>query len=521
MAAVSINVDRTEMYSDEQLQLTIRVSPKGQINQQDLTSLQSLFHIVQQRQFTSSQTVNGRSTTETSYQLLLQPKQIGILTIPAFRSGNDISEPLPISVLSSRARKDGLSDDAVVLSASLSKSDPYLNEPFQLTIEIAYKIQLTGAVIRELELADFDVAERNEYQDIKTINGQQYKVYQQVVTLTPTAAGLFTMPEVTFVGDYLDSSTRQTKRFTRTASIPPIAVKAVPEDYPQGAYWLPVRSLTIQDDLDTSRKFTEGDYIDWLVLMTVNGIEASRLPDPLQSLETQLGEELRLYRNAPEMDATRRVDQSALTFSEAGTVTLPAIRVPWWNLTEDRLEWAELPERTLEVAAAAQPAVIETAPAPIIEPQTIAEPLASTQVVRPGYWPYLAAFFFLAWLGTTAFFLYRSKNGKIRRSTETSTETSPDASIQTLKKLAKIPNHKDFYDLMLKYLNEKGHSISVLKGALPNESADCLSSLESSLFNNAAAAPDKKQVIGLVKDIQQLTARRGKTSDKEGYAGIF
>ncbi|MFT5008575.1 MAG: hypothetical protein ACI868_001270, partial [Granulosicoccus sp.] len=59
-AAISAQVDRTELYNDESLVLTVTVSPVAELNSTDLAALASLFSIDQRAQQQSSQNINGR-----------------------------------------------------------------------------------------------------------------------------------------------------------------------------------------------------------------------------------------------------------------------------------------------------------------------------------------------------------------------------------------------------------------------------------------------------------------------------
>jgi len=100
-----------------------------------------------------------------------------------------------------------------------------------------------------------------------------------------------------------------------------------------------------------------------VVTTRVNGLPATRLPNPIADLD---GDAFRLYRNEPEFEEGdplgRRRDMAALVFTEPGTYTLPAVRVPWWNLRTDQLAWAEIPARTVTVSAGSVPRCMPFAP---------------------------------------------------------------------------------------------------------------------------------------------------------------
>jgi hypothetical protein len=522
-ADIVARVDRFEMYSDETLQLNIKVTPKGEINQSDLDSLQALFNIVQRGQYSNSLIINSKRTTETTYQFALQPKETGIVTIPSFRSGNEASDPLQINVLPAQQRPDSLPDDAVILSAKVTKNDPYISEPFTLTIEVAFKIQMQNATLQGVELNNFDSEVLNTEQTIEIIDGQQYNVYHQVTQLTGTEAGDFNLPEIVFTAAYVNPTTRRSERFTRTAQLPVITVKDIPADYPAGAYWLPVKSLTLEDNLDTSKTYKQGDYIDWQTTMTVDGISANRLPDPLVNFESQLSNGVRIYRNTAEMDENKRIDPSALSFTKAGSITLPAIRIPWWNIEKDALEWAEIPQRTLNVAAGAT-TVTNPAPdspaaqTPTPQPDSVAPATnlqAQSEPDSNWLWKVLSALFLALWLGTLGYLLVL-KRAK-QPNTAATRQTRPDTPEFSFKNAVSNKAYSSYYNELLKLMNEK----DISRTALTSEDQNTLGQLETYLFNGNGNEPADKPLLILAKTIQKTAVAKPEKTNINGMAEMF
>jgi len=85
---------------------------------------------------------------------------------------------------------------------------------------------------------------------------------------------------------------------------------------------------------------------------------------------------------------------------------LPAVRIPWWNSKTNELAYAELPERTLKVAAnPAQPQTQTELPT-AVAPQ---EPDAATLPVTAGspwQWTYSSTLFLVLWLITLLLLLW-------------------------------------------------------------------------------------------------------------------
>ena len=84
-----------------------------------------------------------------------------------------------------------------------------------------------------------------------------------------------------------------------------------------------------------------------------------------------------------------------------GEVTLPELRIPWWDVTEDREKVAILPARTLRLAASGNPA---PAPAQQVDDEQRASSDASqsSPVADGSYgiWPVIAGLLLLGWVTT-------------------------------------------------------------------------------------------------------------------------
>src|SRR5690606_26055150 len=94
--------------------------------------------------------------------------------------------------------------------------------------------------------------------------------------------------------------------------------------------------------------------------------------------------------------------------TESGALSLPPVRIPWWDTEADRLRWAELPRTALQVAAGsataprdntavnAEPAVPVPAPADTGAPTPQPAPL----VGNPWPWQALSGALLALWLIT-------------------------------------------------------------------------------------------------------------------------
>ena len=138
-----------------------------------------------------------------------------------------------------------------------------------------------------------------------------------------------------------------------------IDVKSVPTSFP-GEVWLPARALSLEENWSIDPALLNvGDSTTRTLTLTARGLQGSQLP-PLSSVQGAINiPELRFYPDQESIDQSElaeglqglRVQSEALVARSGGTWTLPEIRVPWWNIETDRLEFATLPARTVVVTA--------------------------------------------------------------------------------------------------------------------------------------------------------------------------
>lgn len=504
-AEVIAQVDRTEIYDDEPLNLTIRVSPVADLPQADLNALNSLFDIEQQFRQERRQIINGNRVSFVDYQFRLQPKETGTVTIPSFRIGNSQSQPILIRVLDSTQRQDGLADDAVLLTATVDQRDPFVDQPIILTVELAYKIQFRSGELSSFDPEQFETRLLDEGRSTRQINGTTYNLFRRVIELTPKQAGLFSLPDIRLTAEYPNQALGRYQRFSRKAETGSIQVRAIPQTYPAGAYWLPLTGLFLSDNLQNTNSLMTGEHLDWQLKLEADGTPAENLPPILAQIEEQLPPTVRLYRNPPVMEDGQRRESVALSFTEAGTVTLPDIRIPWWNVETDQLAWAHLPARTFNI----QP---DTSAAQTQEPQTeqsqdAARPTTTnmTDPEQPSsiIWISLTLLSTMGWLFTLIIWWMQSTRHRRYRE-------KPDTGKQDVTSATVSAQYQTYLTLKRRF------------GDLPDvssEETDLLNKLEEKVMAGCGEEPADRKTERLLQRIaKQQTVQKGANgSDYELY----
>ena len=95
----------------------------------------------------------------------------------------------------------------------------------------------------------------------------------------------------------------------------------------------------------------------------------------------------------PEGFKSRRTVNMAVIAQTPGSISLPKLELPWWNVKTQAWEIASLPERTFTVAPSAESA----AAAP---PAESVPAVAQAAAPRSAFWPIASAVLAIGWLAT-------------------------------------------------------------------------------------------------------------------------
>jgi hypothetical protein len=131
-AAVTTNVDRDEVGPGESIVVTYEADQN--VGQPDFTPLEKDFDIVDQNQSQSISVVNGRTSYQSKWNVVLMPKGTGEVTLPPIHFGSALSETRTIKVLGKSAKSTGKGD--VDIDYGVDDPTPYVNQQVVLTTKV-------------------------------------------------------------------------------------------------------------------------------------------------------------------------------------------------------------------------------------------------------------------------------------------------------------------------------------------------------------------------------------------------
>ncbi len=415
-AGLDASLDRTRVVEGEALVLTL-TAPGDAWGVPDLSPLEADFEVTNQGQSTRMSIVNGRSSSVREWQFMLAPKRSGALSVPSLVLGNLSSEPLAVEVLpADRAAEVGESLP-VMLEVEVDQESPYVQGQVIYRALVLSSVSVSQGSLTD-PVSEGSIIERlGEDRRFETYrNGRRYQVIERSYAVFPQRSGPVKIQAPVLTGEVPEQrASRKTPRgsmfggalgqdferfFGRDPfedmgglfqSTRPVRVSgrelelAVrPQPAGTGSPWLPAESLQLVETWSPDiSELRVGEPVTRTIAITAQGLTDAQLPD----LEIPLPDGVRAYPDKTRAETRADGDdlvsvkeiKLALVASAEGELTLPEVRLSWWDTEADRERVAALPARVVNVLPA-------RAGAPAAPAQFAAEPsLAQAESGRPAH----------------------------------------------------------------------------------------------------------------------------------------
>lgn len=350
----------------------------------DFSPLKEDFDILSNSQGVSTSIINGKVNQEISWSLVLMPKRVGKLTLPAIPFGSRSSLPEEIEVTAAAASHS--SDPFFVETEVQPKTDVYEQTQLLYTVKLYCSVNGQGS-LSEVKVNDPDaiiekIGNDNEYDHYHT-NGKRYRVIERKYAVFPQKAGELVFSPILFEGRIHrgNSFFNAHSPITRMKSgEEKVVVKPVPSPF-QKHNWFAATDVIIKGEWSADpSQLTLGEPVTWTLTLMADGCLGSQIPD----VPLRLPAELRSYPDKPEISNQHKADgligvkqlKVVLIPSKAGEVKIPEISVKWWDLKGDQIREAKLPETIIQVtdglvAMNDSPIPEAVAPAPEIEEKPV------------------------------------------------------------------------------------------------------------------------------------------------------
>jgi hypothetical protein len=362
LAAVSLSSDRNPVRVNESFTLTIQLDG-DEDGEPDLAPLATVVDVLGTSQETRTTVVNRQVQTLSSWHVSVMARKSGDLLIEPVRIGKTQTNSLTIQVQDQDTGPR--SEQNIYLEVEAEPKTPYVQQ------EVLYTVRLVSAVVTADErlsepsiLAGEALVEQLGDRKIYTVQrgARTLRVIESTYAVFPQKSGKLELDKIQALVRVFDTSSgqwsllsRRPSEFRLTGDPVSLEVRPIPASYPARP-WLPAASLRLEETI-TDGPYREGEPFTRTVRLVAQGLTSGQLPEiPLPSPP-----DLRTYPDRPVFSnqlldghlGGSREQRIAFIPSKAGDLVLPELKIPWWNTVEDRLEYAELPRKSLKVLPSA------------------------------------------------------------------------------------------------------------------------------------------------------------------------
>lgn len=405
-------VDRTQVAEGETIVLTVKYNSNVFSGNPDFTPLQQQFNVINTSRKNNFQFINGSSESWTIWAVAIIPKRKGNLVLPSLTFKGQTTKPIQINVSAVSAEIKNNQKD-VFFHTEVDVTTAYVQAQVLYTEKLYFSVPLENSQLGQVIVDEAVVQALGEIKHYRTqLNGMSYEVYERKSLIFPQTSGELVIPGPIYSGEISNGRWRGGRPIRISHGPISIPVLPKPASYPDGT-WLPAQEVKI--DYKWRGDVTQlkvGEPITLELRLTANGLTSAQLPD----LQLPKVKGLKYYPDQAQTNDSNnnsgvvgsRSQSVAFVPTQTGTMTLPEVRVPWWDTKEGSLKYSVLPAQQL-IAFSSN--VSSNTFGQSIEPAMASEstnlPPNLTDISEPEkqkvglLWPLLSASFGFLWLLST------------------------------------------------------------------------------------------------------------------------
>jgi hypothetical protein len=400
-ADVQATLDRSTVALGETVTLNLHIEgDAGNIAMPDLSVLGKDFDMLGTSQNSSLRVVNGAATSELILGVVLRPLHAGTLQIPSLNVAGSRTAPLQVEVTAGSPADDATAHRDVFMESQVEPNHGYVGQQLSYVVRLFFATSISDG---SLEAPQLNGLQFNKIGDDANYSvergGRQYHVLERRYAVVPQHAGSVEIPELNFQGVAMDPSDPDSffgarKPVSASAPAVSIEVKPTPADW-GGTAWLPARQLTLTLDglPDAQNPVRVGQPLNLTMNLQATGLPADTLPalslPPLDGATVYPDKPSTTSRNDGPWIVGQRQEAFAVVPNRAGTLTIPATTLKWWNVLTDRMEVAQIPAHSFTVLPPMGGSDVQTAkPAEssTVAPTIASAPATATAANTPWRW---------------------------------------------------------------------------------------------------------------------------------------
>jgi hypothetical protein len=313
--------------------------------------------------------INGEISRSRTWSYQLMAKRTGELLIPPVTVGAERSQPLRVTVREPANAPPGEAD--VFITSEVDYAESYVQAQVLYRIKVYRAVPTRQPALRDPEFGGaevlIEVAGEERSYDAR-LNGRTYNVVERVYAVFPQESGEVTISPARFEARVLrDGRITGRKVFESEAqSIRVLPIPEPPVDYPDAA-WLPAKDLQLRESWSRQPDdLKAGEPITRVISISALGQLETQIP----AMEPPEVSGLNVYPDRPELSRQIepggirgiRKDQYAIIGVDGGVMTLPTLRLPWWDVDAGEWKVAELPEQSISIQPSREAPVVDPSP---------------------------------------------------------------------------------------------------------------------------------------------------------------
>ena len=515
-ASLSSTVDRTQIETNETLQLTVRYSGKAPSGEPDFSGIERDFSIASNSRQQQYSWVNGQSTSYTDWKILLIPKRQGKLTIPSLNFMGSRSQAVVINVRPADPSANATSGQPVFIETTVDKDMAFIQEQIILTHRLHYSVPLQDISISEFEIPDAIIQQISEERFNKRINGKNYSIIEIKFALFGQSVGKLKIPSQRFTAFETSNSGfggffSRGNRVIRLTEEKTVDIAPIPAHL-SASRWMPSSQVRIEQSWsDNSNTLTAGEPITRTITISALGLSAAQI-QPLPSLQNN---QLKLYPDQPTLEDKQtnrgilgvRTESVAIVPNQAGQITIPAIEIEWWDTVNNRMQTSRLPSKTFNVVAGNTVNPI-TNKQPTINPPAVINSGNKGEIPAITRWSLGLNALLIALL--VALFYWRKKPIAVKQRVETEPAITEKQLLKKIEKLASDNRLAEMRDSILHwgaevFSQQPPRSLNQLADLMANsELKQQFNQLDQSLFKADSGKDARVDCKSIIKALRQF-----------------
>ncbi len=403
-AEIQIEIDSSQINFNESFRLTLtQDNLQTNSTSPNLTPLKRDFFIISTERGVNYSVINGQSQSSGTWTVTLKPKKKGVLTIPAIQVGPEQTAPLTLQVTAD-TNSQTISpiqnrQQSILLATEVNEKKPYVNQQILYKVTLYNSKQLLdgnyqGPKVKDALLIPLDGGKR--YQTQK--NNVNYLVEEQNYAIFPQKSGPLEITSPVFTALIYDLNPQRVTTEDQTIRL---KIQPIPKEF-TGKIWLPAKKVKLTEHYERMQSLHQGDTLIRTVTLQGKGVPAQLLPmlhfaqtDAFSTYPEKGKEHNKIAQG--ELLSNIQIKVTYL-FNKSGSITIPALKLPWFNTLTGKEETAILPSKTFEILPSTNPEPVKKQ---INLPATQESKHALSETKNNAAW-IIATLFALAWIITLA-----------------------------------------------------------------------------------------------------------------------